>query len=45
MVITQLAELEGRDLTDAEMVEELQLAGFLDDIAAIDDLSPERPAE
>ena len=38
MVITQLAELEGRYLTDAEMVEELQLAGFLDDI---DDLSPE----
>jgi hypothetical protein len=45
MVITQLAELEGRYLTDAEMVEELQLAGFLDDIADIDDLSPERPAE
>ena len=45
MVITQLAELEGRYLTDAEMVEELQLAGFLDDIADIDDLSPGRPAE
>ena len=42
MVITQLAELEGRYLTDAEMVEELLLAGFLDDL---DDLSPERPAE
>ena len=42
MVITQLAELEGRYLTDAEMVEELQLAGFLDDIA---DLSPGRSAE
>ena len=45
MVITQLAELEGRYLTDDEMVEELQLAGFLDDIADIDDLSPGRPAE
>ena len=42
MVITQLAALRGLYLTDAEMVEELQLAGFLDDI---DDLSPERPAE
>ena len=45
MVITQLAELEGRYLTDAEKVEELRLAGFLDDIADLDDLSPERPAE
>ena len=45
MVITQLAELEGRYLTGAEKVEELQLAGFLDDIADIDDLSPGRPAE
>ena len=45
MVVTQLAELEGRYLTDAEMVEELRLAGFLDDIADIDDLSPGRPAE
>ena len=48
MVITQRAELKGWHLTTAEKVEELRLAGFLDDIADIadlDDLSPERPAE
>ena len=45
MVITQMAELKGWYLTDNEMAEELLLAGFLDDIADIDDLSPERPAE
>ena len=41
MVIMQRAELEVRYLTTAEKVEELRLAGFLDDL---DDLSPERPA-
>ena len=45
MVITQMAELKGWYLTDNEMAEELLLAGFLDDIADIDDLSPERSAE
>ena len=42
MVITERAEVKRWDLTDAEMVEELQLAGFLD---GLDALSPERPAE
>ena len=45
MVITQRAAVKGWYLTNAEKVEELQLAGFLDDIDDIDDLSPERPAE
>ena len=45
LVVAQLAELRGWDLTDDEMVEELRSSGFLDDIADIDDLSPERPAE
>ena len=39
MVVTQRAELKGWDLTDDEMVEELRMAGFLDD------LSPERPSK
>ena len=41
MVIEQLADLHGRYLTKAAKVEELWLAGFLDDL---DDISPERPA-
>ena len=50
MVITQRAELKGWHLTTAEKVEELRLAGFLmiadiADIADLDALSPERPAE
>ena len=39
LVVAQLAELKGWDLTDDEMVEELRMAGFLDD------LSPERPSK
>ena len=45
MVIMQRAELKGRHLTNDEMAEVLRLAGFLDDIADLDALSPERPAE
>jgi hypothetical protein len=39
LVVAQLAALNSWDLTDDEMVEELWMAGFLDD------LSPERPSE
>ena len=40
MVVTQLADMKRWDLTNDEMVEELQLAGFLDDID--DDISSRR---
>ena len=44
MVVTQLADMKRWDLTNAEMVEELQLAGFLDGFDDLDALSPERSA-
>ena len=45
MVVTQLAELEGRYLTNDEMAEVLQSSGLLDGFDDLDALSPERPAE
>ena len=45
MVIRQLADLHGRYLTNAEMVEVLQSSGLLDGLDDLDALSPERPAE